>query len=352
MPTQKDPTTFGYQNFFSTTLTGDITASTLTIGLATVPSPTSGILIIEPDSTSSREVVFYTSKGVSNVTCPSDGRGWSGSTAAPHLTGSTVIMASVDEYFKGLADGTLSTDPIRTALVSNFIVSGGVVAQNSGLIGTFSDIVFYLNGQRYSATAIANKTYTASKDTYVDVTAASGGAVTVAYNEVANGAASPALAANYIRVAKVVTSGAAITSVVQYSTDSLGKTIYPDAPVAKTSIQYPDYSSVETATGEIWIDGRPVYRKVLRGQVSLVNGTANIAHGISGLTSAWELLRMTGGTKYTSGSNNGSQIILHAHREAGGNWNHIDSVDTTNISWVGSFAWGSSYYTVILEYVK
>lgn len=352
MPTQKDPTTFGYQNFFSTTLTGDITSGTLTIGLATVPTPTSGILVIEPDSTSAREVVFYTSKGASTVTCPSDGRGWSGSTAAAHLQGSTVIMATVDEYFEGLADGTLSADPLRTALASNFVVSGGVVAQSAGLVGTFSNIVFYLNGQRYSGSSIANKTYTASKDTYVDVTAASGGAVSVTYTEVANGAASPALAANYLRIAKVTTSGAAITSVVQYSTDSLGNTIYPDAPVGKTNIQFPDFSSVEVATGEIWVDGRPVYRKVLRGQVSLVSGTATISHGISGLTTAWELLRCSGGTKYSAASNNGGQIILHAHREAAGNWNHIDSVTQTDIQWVGSFAWGSSYYMIILEYVK
>ena len=237
MPTQKDPTIFGYQNFYSTTLTGDITSGTLTIGLATVPTPTSGILIIEPDSTSSREIVFYTSKGASTITCPSDGRGWSGTSATSHLTGSTVIMASVDEYFEGLADGTLSTDPARAILLRDHIVSGGVVAQSAGLIGTFSNIIFYLGGQRYAGSSIANKTYTASKDTYVDVTAASGGAVTVAYNEVANGAAAPALAANYLRVAKVVTSGAAITSVVQSGQDSLANIIYPTGTIRFSNIE-------------------------------------------------------------------------------------------------------------------
>lgn len=240
MPTQKDPTIFGYQNFYSTTLTGDITSGTLTIGLATVPTPTSGILIIEPDSTSSREIVFYTSKGASTITCPSDGRGWSGSSASAHLTGSTVIMASVDEYFEGLADGTLSTDPFRSQTILNHIVSGGVVAQSSGLIGTFSNIVFYINGQRYSGTSIANKTYTASKDTYVDITASSGGTVSVTYSEVANGAASPALAANNIRVAKVVTSGAAITSVTQKGgNDTLGNVIYPQGPFSSLLLTNP-----------------------------------------------------------------------------------------------------------------
>jgi len=260
MPTQKDPTIFGYQNFYSTTLTGDITSGTLTIGLATVPSPTSGILIIEPDSTSAREVILYTSKGASTITCPSDGRGWSGSSASAHLTGSTVIMASVDEYFEGLADGTLSTDPIRTAVISNHVVSGGIVAQSAGLVGTFSNIVFYLNGQRYSGSSIANKTYTASKDTYVDVTAASGGTVSVTYSEVANGAASPSLAANYVRIAKVITSGAAITSVVQSGyNDSLGNIIRPNGAVGSSNVDF-DYvdavlaASFTSAATNTWQD--------------------------------------------------------------------------------------------------
>lgn len=234
MPTQKDPTTFGYQNFYSTTLTGDITSGTLTIGLATVPSPTAGILVIEPDSTSSREVILYTSKGASTITCPADGRGWAGSTAAAHLTGSTVIMAPVDEWFEGLADGTLSADPIRTLMptLANCIVSGGTIAQSAGLIGTFSNIVFYLGGRRYSGSSIANKTYTASKDTYVDITGGSDGSVSVTYTEVANNAASPSLAANYLRVGIVTTSGAAITNVNQGDPDATLPTTTDTVPVA------------------------------------------------------------------------------------------------------------------------
>jgi hypothetical protein len=252
MPTQKDPTTFGYQNFYSTTLTGDITAGTLTIGLATVPTPTSGILIIEPDFTSSCEVVFYTSKGASTITCPSDGRGWSGTSAASHLTGSTVIMASVDEYFEGLADGTLSTDPLRSSFIPNHIVSGGVIAQSSGLIGTLSTVTFHLSGQRYTSSAIANKTYTASKDTYVDVTGISGGTVTVAYNEVSNGAASPTLAAGYLRLGKVVTSGAAITGIEQVGYDTLGNRYYNTVTVTPQALKF-------QAAANSWADGADTF---------------------------------------------------------------------------------------------
>lgn len=238
MPTQKDPTTFGYQNFYSTTLTGDITSGTLTIGLATVPTPTSGILVIEPDSTSSREIIFYTSKGVSTVTCPSDGRGWSGTSAAAHLTGSTVIMASVDEYFEGLADGTLSTDPLRSSFIPNHIVSGGVIAQSSGLIGTLSTVVVHLSGRRYTSAAIANKTYTASRDTYVDVAGVADGTATITYSEVTNGAASPALAAGSHRLGKVVTSGAAITGIEQVGYDTLGNRYYNTVTLPPQALKF------------------------------------------------------------------------------------------------------------------
>ena len=80
---------------------------------------------------------------------------------------------------------------------------------------------------RYTATSVANNTYTASKDTYVDI----GTDGTVDYNEVANGAASPALSASHIRVAKVVTNGSAITSVVQAGADSLSNPIKPNISI-------------------------------------------------------------------------------------------------------------------------
>jgi hypothetical protein len=57
--------------------------------------------------------------------------------------------------------------------------------------------------------ASASITYTASKDTYLDITPL--GVTT--YTAVANGATAPALATNNLRVAKIVSSATAITSV-------------------------------------------------------------------------------------------------------------------------------------------
>jgi hypothetical protein len=104
----------------------------------------------------------------------------------------------------------------------NFVASGGVVAISSGLIGTFSNIVYYINGKRYKKSSVPNKTYTASKDTYVDID--NTGAVT--YTEVLNNATSPALAANSIRLAIVVTNASAISLITQGGFDSLGNRVY------------------------------------------------------------------------------------------------------------------------------
>jgi hypothetical protein len=229
MATGYDPTVFDFQNYLSGTLTSDITSGTLTLNVDTVPAPSQGILVIDPNNATAREVIFYTSKGASSVTCPSDGRGWDGSTATSHLTGTTYIMADVAAYFKGLRDGTLSNDPLRPIVAPNFVVSGGVVALSSGLVGTFSNIVFYQNGRKYSGTSIANKTYNASNDTYVDITGNADGTVTVTYTAVANNAAAPALSANNLRIAKVVTNGSAITGVTQTGSDSLSNFIYTAA---------------------------------------------------------------------------------------------------------------------------
>lgn len=112
-------------------------------------------------------------------------------------------------------------------VIKDYIASGGVLAQTAGLTGSFSDITYYIGGLRYTKTAIANKIYTASKDTYVDI----GSDGTVYYTEVANGAVAPALSANRIRVARVVTSGAAITSITQINNDGIGNLVGNTSPL-------------------------------------------------------------------------------------------------------------------------
>lgn len=97
-----------FQNFFSATLTSDITSSATDIPMDTIPNGTEGFLVIEPDSTTAREVIYFNSKTATKVTCPSAalGRGQDDTTASSHLQGSAVIMAPVAAFYEALQSGS------------------------------------------------------------------------------------------------------------------------------------------------------------------------------------------------------------------------------------------------------
>lgn len=168
-------------------------------------------------------------------------------------------------------------------LPSPFVVSGGLIAQTAGLTASFSDLIYYIGGLRYTKTGVANRLYTASKDTYVDI----GADGTLDYTEVANGAAAPALTAAHIRLAKVVTSGAAITSVVQSGLDSLNNYMRPLAPVRPENRigGFKVGTFNVTGNGALAVTGvgfRPKMIMVFTGDPSHESGAvANISFGFS-----------------------------------------------------------------------
>lgn len=108
MSTVGTTSALGWDNKFTTTLSSGITATDTTIPLNNLPNASQGFLVIEPDSSSAWEEIFYTSKTGSAVICPSvaNGRGAGGSTAASHSQGATVRMDSTAEMFEALQDGT------------------------------------------------------------------------------------------------------------------------------------------------------------------------------------------------------------------------------------------------------
>ena len=105
--------------------------------------------------------------------------------------------------------------------------------------------VIYINGRRLTASAVAAQSFTASKDTYIDASDNGDGTALLTYTEVANNAASPALAANNVRIGIIVTGAITIAaagsvnhgqedkvltfaSSVPYAvTDSLGNLLFP-----------------------------------------------------------------------------------------------------------------------------
>ena len=103
-------------------------------------------------------------------------------------------------------------------LVGDFVASGLLPAAPNpvSLSATTPAGVAYILGARVAPVATA-KAYTASKDTYVDLS--DKGVYT--YTEVANGAAAPAVAASSMRLFKTVTNATEITGVTDLRTLSL-----------------------------------------------------------------------------------------------------------------------------------
>lgn len=113
------------------------------------------------------------------------------------------------------------------------------------------------------------------------------------------------------------------------------------------------YSTSEIDTGRVWIDGRPIYRKVVRGVVNMIGGnnTSILPHGIQGLTSRWELIKYYGNMRLggTLSSNLMKQTLPYIE---GTHQSGVASIDQTNIVISGSYPWGSSEVSLVLEYVK
>lgn len=325
---------------WSTTLAGlTLTAPAITTPTITTPQVTGSI-----NDSNNNEVIRITATGsaVNDVTIINAATG-----------NGTQINASgddtnVDLLMSGKGNGVAFAK--NSELYADFVVSStGTIAISSGLIGTFANITYYIGGQRYKKSSIANKTYAASSDTYVDIDTSG----TVTYVAVANGATTGmGLTANSVRVAKVVTSGAAITSIQQNGIDPLGNQIKPFGSANSLTLTPVSYApNTELLTGEIWVDGRPVYRKVIRGTVNIAVGVNNVAHGIASMTAAWELLRANVSLKLSSATNaSGQETVIH--RESGGNWGHVTDIDQTNVAITSSFAWGNSWCTILMEYVK
>lgn len=247
----------GFQNFFSATLTGDITSTSTDILMDAIPNATEGFLVLESTSTTAREVIFYNSKTALKVICPSvaDGRGQDDTTAGAHLTGASVVMAPVAGFWEafqsGLAftDGVINTSKLIGAseFIPDYVASGLVITGDSLGVNknySLSSGVVYISGKRIAVTAVSAQVVTASKDRYVDVTSAG----VLVNTEVNNNAASPALAAGSIRLG-IVVAGATfitnagsinqgqedkilpiVTSIPYAVTDSLGNLICPRDP--------------------------------------------------------------------------------------------------------------------------
>lgn len=137
----------------------------------------------------------------------------------------------------------------------DFVASGCVWSGDSygsTLAASMTSGVIVINGNPLTVAAVTARAFTASKDTYIDASDNGDGTVLLTYTEVTNNAASPALAANSVRIG-IIVSGASniaavgsvnqgqenkvlpIASSIPYQvTDSLGNLICPRDPQRRT----------------------------------------------------------------------------------------------------------------------
>lgn len=154
----------------------------------------------------------------------------------PYSAGDPIKSAYTNDDIDGLSTGENDTDnnslrKFREESLDPYFANGCTWSITSGLIGTMSAGVLYMQGDRIAISGVGSKTFTASKDTYVDIHTSG----TKYYSEVTNGATAPTLEPNRIRNAIIVTNATDITTVIQKDRDTGGNLVYNDRPVAKES---------------------------------------------------------------------------------------------------------------------
>lgn len=227
-----------YQNFYATKLLDAITDSATSVTVEVPPTATEGRLVLEARSTSNREIIQYT--GVSSNTLTGVSRGQGGTTARAHNKGALVEMNVTAEDLTdalGVPNDIITRDD---ETVADHVVGSGLTwTIDTGLNGDMTGGVVYIQGYRRTIAAINNRTFTASRDTYVYVEV--GG--TVGYSEVNNAAAAPALPADSMWIAYIVTNATDITLIRQGGSDSYnaitgaGNPIYNTLPFPKHGLR-------------------------------------------------------------------------------------------------------------------
>lgn len=181
------------QNFFQTTLSSSISASDTTIPLNAVPTGTEGYLIIEPDSSTNREIIYYTSKTGSGVTLPSAGagRGQDGTSAASHSSGATVKMHFVSAYWdalrdgSALANGSIGPNKLATGALEALVATSEATTSTSftDLTTTTDTVTVTIGANGLALVTIAADMSNSAATGFTYVGFAISGATTVAAND-------------------------------------------------------------------------------------------------------------------------------------------------------------------------
>ena len=266
------------ENGFTTTTSGSVSSGATTVGLNSVAGYTNGeivVFVIDPSNASKQTftgVIDTSGVQVTSVV-------WTAGTNVTHLSGATVVDYATATHISMITKGLLvqhTQAGAHSAVTATSVATTGDISSSAGKITTtavdkledygvplstyrantmfdhvasggvwtgdayastrnasMTAMVCYINGRRISISAVTARSFTASKDTYIDVLDNADGTGTLVYTEVANNAASPALAANSLRIGIIVTGASNIASVASINQGQEGKVL----PIA-SSIPY------------------------------------------------------------------------------------------------------------------
>ena len=117
------------------------------------------------------------------------------------------------------------------------------------------------------------------------------------------------------------------------------------------TLAFDSYTSAERDTGRKWIDGSPIYRKVITASGNMATGVTNYAHGITGLDRVISCMGFC-----LRDDANTEQTILPYPSDTSGTLIRTIPDDTNVANGVGTFWTGAgntlSDPTFILEYTK
>lgn len=145
----------------------------------------------------------------------------------------------------------ITTD--STTSQTTFVYTGLLPATDSDLTSDVSAGTVYINGYRVNKSA-TSQTYTASKDTYLDISQTG----TYTQSAVAVGAAAPAVAANSARLAKVTTSGTAITSVTDLANRRIPGLVIPAQYRQGLRLSYDSATTIKVYPGTVEVNNAMV----------------------------------------------------------------------------------------------
>lgn len=278
------------ENGFQTTLASTISSGATTVPLNSVAGYTNGlpaVFIVDPSDPLKKQtftgIIDTSGVQVTSVV-------WTAGTNQTHTAGATVGDFATATHIAMMSKGitvehkqtgahaavtadsvTVATGKITTTAVSkledaaiplstyranmsfDYVISGGVWTADSvgvNLNASMTAIVCMINGRRISIGAVTARAFTTNVDTYIDILDNADGTGTLVYTTAATNAASPALAANSIRIG-IIQAAATITATTKVNqgeetkvfpiassipyavTDSLGNLICPRDPSRK-----------------------------------------------------------------------------------------------------------------------